>query len=646
MKITKLKIRSWRNFENVEFDIPVEATLVALIGENGVGKSSLLDVVNSAAHRLGLSAGVDIPRGDPFNEDHDFQIDAVINRSERNLLPEERVSYYKNEGVEFDGKISILSKKAADTQHAKVYLTSYASHAHAENYANELVQALRQKADTFHLSLDADRSYPPRPVQAHEYGQSLEQDWASVNFRKNRAFTSSRSKYEEWMKFCVGTEAREATETFQATRLAKANGTEAPLFIDHFAPFSQSIKNVLPHLQFIGVDTREKTLMFNATGGKVSFDKLSGGEREIAFVIGQIERFRLQNGILLIDEPELHLNPEMVRNWVSYLRDTVQEGQTWIATHSMEAVEAAGLECTFVIQREPETRRILNIKSLVDQPVLSVLSAAVGSPAFSIAKKRFIFIEGDRQGVERDKFFRLCSLLTNTSDIRFMEGGGCKEVERKLEACKILADSADQQINVGGVIDMDFRQETELTRLGNNGMFVLPFHEIENAFLYPPILNKIILAIGVQSTGEEIILRVADKLAGKWIFGRAKSISNVQLINSRELNAFWAGIKWDDIAQDGPSALSSPAIQAETEEQILLLKEAVIDSFNVYSEIRIKNDLWARCEGKQVLSFLPGELGFSKQVALVNTVCVAFKDNPNILEEYLGGLRDYMENLH
>src|SRR5579863_6664265 len=129
MKITKLRINSWRNFENVELDIPVEATLVALIGENGVGKSSLLDVVNSVAHRLGLSAGVDIPRDDPFNDDHDFHIDVVINRNERNLLPEAQIIYYREQGIEFDGKISMTSKKTASTHSNRIFLTSYPGHA-------------------------------------------------------------------------------------------------------------------------------------------------------------------------------------------------------------------------------------------------------------------------------------------------------------------------------------------------------------------------------------------------------------------------------------------------------------------------------------------------------------------------------------
>lgn len=51
-------------------------------------------------------------------------------------------------------------------------------------------------------------------------------------------------------------------------------------------------------------------------------------------------------------EPELHLNADLVRAWVSYLKGTVKTGQIWIATHSLEAVEVAGQTATFVLERD------------------------------------------------------------------------------------------------------------------------------------------------------------------------------------------------------------------------------------------------------------------------------------------------------
>jgi hypothetical protein len=145
---------------------------------------------------------------------------------------------------------------------------------------------------------------------------------------------------------------------------------------------------------------------------------LSGGEREIAFLIGQIERFKLRTGLLLLDEPELHLNPDLIRTWVAFLRDTINEGQVWISTHSIEAVEVTGTESTFVLERDGNTRLVNSARPLKDRPVVSVLSAALGSPGFAIINLRFAFIEGDRALNERERFHNICG---NAPENRFIE---------------------------------------------------------------------------------------------------------------------------------------------------------------------------------------------------------------------------------
>lgn len=245
MKIRNLQIIKWRNFENIQLSIPDEATLVALIGENGAGKSSILDIINSAAHRLGLSAGVDIPRGDPFADEHDFRIDAYINRKVEDLLERNVIASYQSQGISFDGCISIASKRDNAGTNTTIFLTAHEGKQLGNQYASVIVKALRQKEDTYHLSLDADRSYPPKPVQAHEYAQSLDQDWGLMQFKKNRAHVSSRNKYDEWMKYCVGTEAKCATEAYQAQRLAAAKGLQPPEFIDNFSSYGASVSKVL-----------------------------------------------------------------------------------------------------------------------------------------------------------------------------------------------------------------------------------------------------------------------------------------------------------------------------------------------------------------------------------------------------------------
>jgi len=640
MKITRLEIVNWRGFSNIVIDVPKGATLVALIGENGVGKSSILDVVNSAAHRLGLSSGVDIPRGDPFNETHEINVSVDLGNSIHQIAPPELLESLKQNGIINPQNLTLKSSSSGGQQ---IYLTESPNHQMGPQIVQMMIERLRLAAETFHLSLDADRAYPPQMIQAHEYGQSLDNDWDSAGHRKHRAFASSRSKYEEWLKYLVGTEAKKATEFTQATRLAHLKGEERPKFEDQFLNYGSSVKSVLPHLQFLGVDTKSKSILFDSMGTPITFNKLSGGEREIAFVIGQIERFGLRNGLLLIDEPELHLNPEMIRTWISYLRDTVTEGQTWIATHSMEAVEAAGLECSFVVQRTPETRKVSEVASLADRPALSVLSAAIGSPAFSIAQKRFIFIEGDRSGAERDKFFRLIDLVKVDKNYRFMEGGGCKEIVRKVDACRML--SEDQGgLHIGGIVDRDHRTEEEILELTKAGLFILPFHEIENAFIHPAALEILRRRASLTESATSLILRMSDKRAGRWIFGRACYRSDAKFQNHRAISEIWSNSSWIDLQGKNLTAIGNIPPIAESK-AIDRYEHELSMAFRDYQEIREKNDLWLHVEGKQLLTLLSNELGFSRQIAHINNICTIFKENRENIPQQIMSIVEYIDSI-
>jgi uncharacterized protein DUF4435 len=119
--------------------------------------------------------------------------------------------------------------------------------------------------------------------------------------------------------------------------------------------------------------------------------------------------------------------------------------------------------------------------------VLSALSRAVGTPAFSIAQLLFIFIEGEQGVGERERFRKLAGVPQN---VRFMECGSCNEVVRRVEAIKALANEAEAGIRIGGVVDRDFRGTAEVkSLLDSNGVYALPVHEIENFYLHPATLR-------------------------------------------------------------------------------------------------------------------------------------------------------------
>ncbi len=74
MRVTSLTIVKWRNLEGVHVEIPADATLICLVGENGTGKSTILELLAECAGALGLAPGVQLKRPTLGSAPHDITL--------------------------------------------------------------------------------------------------------------------------------------------------------------------------------------------------------------------------------------------------------------------------------------------------------------------------------------------------------------------------------------------------------------------------------------------------------------------------------------------------------------------------------------------------------------------------------------------
>lgn len=89
----------------------------------------------------------------------------------------------------------------------------------------------------------------------------------------------------------------------------------------------------------------DNTIEFRVTpnngGPSFTFDGLSSGQKEIISTLFLIWRYtQNQSGIVMIDEPELHLNPEWHRSFIRNLSTLSPNNQYLIATHSEDVFSA------------------------------------------------------------------------------------------------------------------------------------------------------------------------------------------------------------------------------------------------------------------------------------------------------------------
>jgi ABC-type thiamine transport system ATPase subunit len=642
MRIRRIVIRKWRYFANIELQLDDQAALVCIVGANGTGKSHLLELIGACAEKLGLSQGIEIPRGDPFSDPHEFSLQFYLAPGVSGAV-EDAVGGRSGSSA-WDRTVTISSERTGN-DHLVIRFEAggIVDAVERQQFAALVIAKLRESKEVHFLSLDANRAYPRKEINANEAAQAYEIDWAQAEFTRGRSFRPTTMLYDEWLKYFLAQENQAGMRLIRDIRKARQVNAIEPKFTDHFDKYRQSLQRVLPHLNFECVDPQKRTLLFNTTGLELPFDRLSGGEREIAFLIGQIDRFGLRRGLFLLDEPELHLNGDLIRSWVAYLTGTVETGQIWLATHSLEAVEAAGQQATFILERNPGTRRVESLTRLDTRPVLSALSRAVGTPAFSISQLVFVLVEGEEGLGERERYRNLVGFA---SHVRFIESGSCNEVRRRVEALKSLDRETDSGIRIGGVVDRDFRCDRQLAEyLKDSGVYALRVHEVENFFLHLATLRVLLDQNGRPGLDPEGLIRdAADKRAGSWIFQRTMATPNGLRLPevSVAVKDCAKALSWSEIVRDRSAAIERIAQRARFDAADADKLRTILDnSISLYERKRMDSSLWRVCEGKQVLSDVARASGFADGPSLTSAAFTAWAREGAQIPEELMELRQY-----
>jgi ABC-type uncharacterized transport system ATPase subunit len=110
VRFRKISIVEWRNFRGIEIEVPKESTLICLVGENGTGKSNLLELLSAALQVLGVSEGVEIPRGNPFDELHQLTVVLEVTRQPESFPSENPGFQDQQRQAGWDGTLELATE--------------------------------------------------------------------------------------------------------------------------------------------------------------------------------------------------------------------------------------------------------------------------------------------------------------------------------------------------------------------------------------------------------------------------------------------------------------------------------------------------------------------------------------------------------
>lgn len=296
------------------------------------------------------------------------------------------------------------------------------------------------------------------------------------------------------------------------------------------ATLKELFESFFPEKKFNGPKpTADGSLAFpvtTATGTEHDLDELSSGEKEILYGYLRIRSSAPKDSIILLDEPELHLNPRLIRGLPEFYRKHLGEAlqnQLWLVTHSdaliREAVGKPGFNVFHMIPCGAEVAGTSQLKPLnVSKDLELVLADLVGDlAAYRPGGKGLIFEGGG--GSDFDKTIANSLFSEELKGINLISGTNKIRVKALHEILERAHANGDLPTKFYAIVDSDFEGQSEDMKAINR--FEWDVYHIENYLLHPPTICAVLAALKLNTQyDEKIILERLNDAA-------RKSVSNV-----------------------------------------------------------------------------------------------------------------------
>jgi predicted ATP-binding protein involved in virulence len=394
MKVKRLELKGFRGFDEIvlDFDTSPQRPTV-FIGVNGVGKSSVLDSLV-----ILLSWFIKRIEFDPDSKK------PLQSETEHRSLPESQFAYgypfedIKNNCDNASGKILIdyQSEEIQWTISTVFQLHNYVEDTntnHTINMSSEEVEELNILTKKIR---DATRknSYESLPIiiyysvnRSSSQIPLISQDIVSttaIDAYKNALDRKSIDSKEffQWYR---------NTEDLENERIRDdANYKDKQL-----VAVRNAIHSLIPEFNNLRVRRSPLRMTVNKTIGdkveELSIDQLSDGEKCLLAMVGDIaRRLAIANpslddplqgeGIVLIDEIELHLYPQWQHKIIPRLTETFPNCQFIVTTHSPQVLSHVQPENIYILQSTPDGIIVSNPESSYGRDSNQILEDYMGTP--------------------------------------------------------------------------------------------------------------------------------------------------------------------------------------------------------------------------------------------------------------------------
>jgi energy-coupling factor transporter ATP-binding protein EcfA2 len=361
--------------------------------------------------------------------------------------------------------------------------------------ANLLAQTLHRsrRRNQYHgafLNFDSDRAV--RNVQSYQFqwdiGNPLTEE-IGWDVGWNTLFSRYNEVRHTLFRMVEGQKREIADKAF--TLKDTGQGTMPLDFPDVLKPFKDAFWQLLAPKKLVEVNTRDQQIYYDFNGSKLSFETLSSGEKEVTNIVFDFLLRDPADCVVVFDEPELHLHPELSYKLLQTLAGIGQRNQFLFSTHSPEIISAS-LENTVVFVTPPQSpdvnQAVVVHRDDQTHHALQTLGQSIGVISLG---KRIVLVEGEEASLDKQTYGAI--LRNRFPEFVLVPAGG-------KDAIRSFADVRDNILNrtIWGVGFYLLCDRDAANVLGANSVAnaqsgrikLLPRYHLENYFLDPVVLAQ------------------------------------------------------------------------------------------------------------------------------------------------------------
>lgn len=266
-------------------------------------------------------------------------------------------------------------------------------------------------------------------------------------------------------------------------RSGETVGAEPP---DPISPYNSLLDRILPAYRFANPSAEVPTRLFIElpTAEYIPFEDLSSGEQEVILLLAYFIRYNVRRAVVLLDEPELHLHPNLSRSLVREMQAISGGSQLWIGSHNAEIIDETGRDRTFYLARGADHTATARSAAEGNDLVRESLQAFFGGAGYLGVGRPILFLEGEASSLDRKVFAKM--FPKTSSQFRIVPSGGVDSQTRINAAVLALLEAEVGQMKYYLLRDRDYMPDetVDAWKAKSAGrVHVLERNQIENYLL-------------------------------------------------------------------------------------------------------------------------------------------------------------------